>query len=189
MTAIVWGSGLVVVLVVWTQIYRYRCQGFWSQMGQMGALVGGFYLAEHYYLWLADKLALLLPYPQFSSNSFYAYYPQAVVAHKEEIFFRALAFSGLCLAVLCLKNWIWQKTGMNHRGKGGKFWLTGSLVGLVSAWFLLFLIFGVASLVNWPFIQRLLAENPVADFFIRQTPFLTERVYRMWFEGIAVVNL
>ncbi|KAA9242137.1 MULTISPECIES: CvpA family protein [Aerococcus] len=180
---------LILVLIFFAlTIMDYSRRTFGVQLLQVLSLGVSFFVAKEYFLPLAEKLELIIPFPGYSMTSDFSYYPDAVLTNMDVIYYRAMAFALILVGVQVIKSFILYlfSPSKYRKGQGKVLSLGGFITGFITAWFTLFFVFAILSLLGLEGVQGFLSHNSVAEFFIRRTPFLTHEVFNLWFAGIAL---
>jgi len=178
---------IIVLLFFLVNIYNSIRNGAIVATMRIGVAALAIWLAEAYYRPLAERLALLIPYPGYTLETTYVYFPHAMLQSMDTVFFRMTAFILIIVIIAAVAQ------ALIHLLKGFRFYplpaginqLAGIISGIALAWYALFFAFAFLSVWALATVQSYLGQSAVADFFIRRTPFLSEHVFNIVLEGIG----
>lgn len=145
----------------------------------VGYLVS-FIAAVLYYDKLADKLSLLIPYPNLSDDGLWANFLQSVPLEKA--FYNAIAFAVIFFAVKIILQIVASMldfvSAIPVLGAINK-WL-GAILGFVEVYVLLFVVLFILVLTPVTQIQTWINDSSVAMFIIEKTPVLSKKIMSLW---------
>lgn len=180
---------IIVGLFFLVNIYSSIQYGVVEAMVRVGVAVLGFLLARAYYLPLAERLALLIPYPGYTLETTYVYFPPAMLQSMDTVFFRMTAFILIIAATAIVAQAVFHllKGFRFYRLPAGPNQLAGIISGIALTWYALFFVFAFLSVLALASVQGYLDQSAIADFFIRRTPFLSKHVFNIVLTGIGEI--
>lgn len=147
----------------------------------------GYILTILFYDNLVNFVSLWVPYVGFDIENTFTYFPQTILQNMDVIYFRLCA-----MLIIILATWIVTEI-VAYLCRNLKFvaidipanLFLGGIFGLISAWFWSFFILTFLSVLTFQGVQTALANSPVADFIIRNTPLLSRQVFHLLLQGIG----
>lgn len=180
-----------VCLLFVEEIYRFYRNGLFYQWGTFIYLFFITLVAGVGMLPLSKILELWVPYPGYNTQTTYAFFPPEALQIMDDVFYRVLAFFVILLIGWILKSviwsWVYDVKFLNYNRKVTLY--SAIFVGTVNTWYYLFFIFSLLSLVGLPSIQHFFDSQFIASLFVRHTPILTETMFKLWFNQLALIQL
>ena len=142
--------------------------------------------AKKYYLVLAKKLELIVPYPTPTAASKLVFFKGETVFKLDEAFYAGVAF-----LLILVVGWLATRfIGMFMHNL--TFFpvvkqlnsLGGGLLSAIMVYLALFMVLLILSLIPVDFIQALFRQSKLAHFIVESTPYFSKQVLQLWMSGI-----
>ncbi|GAB4075028.1 CvpA family protein [Barrientosiimonas marina] len=175
---------LILILLLIFGCFIGLRRGFILQAFHLIGFIAAFILAALYYDKLASQLALWIPYPNLDSDSAWADVLDAIP--MENAFYNAIAFAIIFFAVKILLQIIASMLDFVAELPIVRLfnkWL-GAVLGFVEIYLMIFIVLYILVLTPSETIQTWINGSSVAVFIIDHTPFLSEQIKTLWFQGI-----
>lgn len=175
------------MLILFIGIYSGVRRGLILQLIYTAGYVITFFTAKEYYVTLADKLEMLVPYPQPGIGESMLFYNELQVLHLDVAFYNALAF----LIIIAIGWFLTRIVG--HMLSSLTFVpvikqlnsIGGGILGFVMQYAGIFLILYFLTLIPLDFIQNLLEQSKLATWIVTNTPFLSKTIFEWWLGMIS----
>lgn len=161
-------------------------RGFILQSLHLIGTVGALVIARLFYQPLADKLALIVPYPAAGET------PKVLInwADGEHAFYNVISFIFLFIVskvvlqmVATVFDYIAQLPLLKQLNKS-----LGSLLGFIESYLVIFIAFFFIAMIPAPAIQARIQGSTLARAIIEYTPILSNRAID-WFQHIAFIHI
>lgn len=170
------------MFILFIGIYSGVRRGLILQLIYTVGYVVTFFAAREYYAVIADKLEMLVPYPQPGIGETMLFYNELQVLHLDVAFYNALAF----LIVIAIGWFLTRIVG--HMLSSLTFLpiikqvnsIGGGILGFVMQYAGIFLLLYFLTLIPLDFIQNLLDESKLATWMISNTPYLSKTIFNWW---------
>lgn len=173
---------LFILIIFFIGIYTGVRRGLILQLVYTFGYIFSFFFAKEYYVLLAEKLEMLVPYPQAGISDSMPFYNEMQVLHLDNAFYKALAF----LIILSVG---WLITRIIGRMLHSLAFLPvikqlnslgGGVLGFLMQYAGVFLFLYFLTLLPLDFIQDQLNDSELATWMITKTPYLSKTIYQWW---------
>jgi uncharacterized membrane protein required for colicin V production len=158
-------------------------RGFILQLFHLIGFIIAYIVANLYYVELAKKLVLWIPYPNLSDQT-----ALKVLTHSgnmETAFYRAIAFTIIFFAVKILVqiiasmlDFIAHLPILNFLN----FW-AGGILGFLETYFIIFILLYIAALIPLSTFQNPLDHSILAKAIVKHTPIFSQQLSRWWIDN------
>lgn len=177
---------IVIGVFLWNMHVNIQ-RGIHVNVFETVGLALSYLLATLGYSFLAQGVSLWAPYPGLTLDTHFTYIPDELVIKSDQIFYQATAFLLILFVgygiTKLLTHIIGDNTDILYPSKQDK--IVGGLLSVVRTWLGWVVFFSYIATFTFPAIQNFLANNIVADFFIRKTPLFSTHIWSMWLNQIA----
>ena len=178
---------LLIMIVLFVGIYSGVRRGLVLQLIYTAGYIITFFTAHKYYQPFADKLEMLVPYPQPGIGETMPFYSELQVLHLDVAFYNALAF-----LILIAIGWILTRI-IGHMLTSLTFVpvikqlnsIGGGILGFIMQYAGIFLLLYFLTLIPLDFIQNLLQQSKLATWIISNTPYLSKTIFDWWLGVIS----
>ncbi|WP_141431977.1 CvpA family protein [Bacillus sp. 03113] len=160
-------------------------RGLILQLIHLTGFIIAFLVAKAYYMELAPKLTLWIPYPNLNSNSTVKmFFDQA---NFEDAYYRAIAFVIIFLAVKVIIQIIGSMLDFIAQLPILKQFnaLAGGIFGVIEVYLIMFILLYIAALLPNETIQAPLQNSFMANLMIDHTPYLSQKIRDLWISYAA----
>ncbi|MGX7350582.1 colicin V production family protein [Enterococcus canis] len=175
---------ILIILVLVVGFYSGVRRGLALQLVYTGGYLLSYLAAKTFYLDLAPKLELYVPYPSATPDTKLVFFDQTITLELDQAFYAAVAF----LLILFIGWLLTRFVGILVRGlmympilkqMNG---LAGGILSFAVVYIGLFLLLSILSLIPMDMIQHQFAQSGLARFIVEHTPIFTKDIYHMWIE-------
>lgn len=166
--------------------YTGARRGLVLQLVYTGGYLIAYIAARCFYLDLAGKLELLIPYPSPGIDSQFVFFDQQLGLDLDKAFYAGVAFM-LILGI----GWLATRfIGMiAHRLTFFPIvrqtnTLAGGLLGFLMVYIALFLMLWLLSFIPLTVIQNLFRQSGLARGIVEHTPMLSKQIYSWWISAV-----
>lgn len=178
---------LVIMIILFIGIYSGVRRGLVLQFVYTLGYIISFFIAHEYYQTLAEKLEMLIPYPQPGIGESMPFYTELQVLHLDIAFYHALAF-----LIMIGIGWFLTRI-VGHMLNSLTYVpvikqlnsLGGGILGFIMQYAGIFLLLYFLTLIPLDFIQDLLDQSKLATWIVTKTPFLSQTIYEWWLGMIS----
>ncbi|WP_413379223.1 CvpA family protein [Alkalihalobacillus sp. 1P02AB] len=170
----------IILIILLGSFFIGQRRGFILQLIHLVGFFVSIFVAYKYYDVLASYIRLWIPYPQFSSDNTFGLIVSAFDA--ESVYYGGIAFAILFFGtkialhiVGSMLDFVAHLPILRMLNR----WL-GSLLCMVEAYLIMFVLLNVAALIQVEVVQELLHSSVVAQSMIHNTPFLSEWIRELW---------
>ncbi|MGX7173826.1 CvpA family protein [Enterococcus ratti] len=177
---------LLIVFILLMAFFSGARRGFLMQVVYTVGYILSFFAAQFFYKDLAKHLELYIPYPAVTSHSRMVFFNQAFSFKLDEAFYAGVAF----LLILFIGGLITRFIGIFVHSLTyipilrQVDWLAGGLLSVVIAYITIFLLLSLVTFVPIDSVQKQFSGNSVARFIVEKTPFLTDKIYKLWITNV-----
>lgn len=163
-------------------------RGFILQLLHIAGFIIAYAAAKLYYLQLAPKLTLWIPYPNFGNNATLKLLTGS--SNMETAFYRAIAFVIIFFAVRILLRIVGSMLDFIARLPILRQLnvLAGGILGFCEVYLTLFILLYIAALIPMGVFQNTLDQSYLAKAMVQNTPFLSQQIKSLWIEYSAAVT-
>lgn len=176
---------LILIVLLWTFYTGWRR----GMVGQLVYFIGyaiTFFIATQKYEIVGQKLELWIPYPEAALNQTMTFYSSDMLLKLSHSFYAAMGFMLIMFIGWVLTHFIgifFRSHRRNFIGRINR--LCGGVLNMIFGYIGLFLILYVLTFIPINAIQLQLAQSPLAQWMIRNTPLLSEWIYQWWIVNIS----
>lgn len=179
-------SLVLIVLLIFGFLMGLK-RGFILQLFHLLGFFIAFYIAQKYYDQLAPQLALWVPYPDLTGESGWAVFLQTLPL--ENAFYHAISFvviffgTKIILQIITtMLDFIAAIPILRSVNK-----ILGALLGFMEVYLIAMIILFIAALLPIERVQAIIKDSKVALYMIEQTPFLSEKLHKLWFTAVGLL--
>ncbi|WML46406.1 CvpA family protein [Neobacillus sp. PS3-40] len=160
-------------------------RGFILQLIHLTGFIIAYVVANIYYVQLAPKLTLWIPYPNFGNNATLKLFTSN--GNMEDSFYRAVAFVIIFFAVKILLQIIGTMLDfIAHLPilRLLNVW-AGGFLGFCEVYLILFILLYIAALIPMDVVQHPLENSFLASEIVKHTPILSQHIKHLWIEYVG----
>lgn len=182
-------SFIIMVMLLLAFYVGYR-RGFLREIVYLAGYAFVFYLATQWYQPLGEKLSLWIPYPTPELNTQLGFYSQKLLLTLSQSFYAAMAFCLILfigwllvrfIGLLCYRlTYIGSQFTFISIASG----LLGGVIHTVITYIFITMMLFVASFIPLQSVQDALDNSPIATAMIKETPVISNTIYRLWVTDI-----
>ena len=180
---------IIILLIFAATIYLHVTKGSGYSLIKLLGLIGSYLMAWLFYQPMSKFLSLWVPYPGLRLDVSFTYYPDSMMTQLDTVYYQAVAFIFIFLIgqliVALINHLVGNQRDLRYPRPID--YLFGVISGVTQAWFIVFLAFAFMTLLTFPIIQNYLANNVVADFFIRNSMIFSRHTLGLWLNGVAAI--
>lgn len=171
---------IIIILFIAALVSGYR-KGFLVQLLNLVGLLVAFLVAYIYYKPLAEKFLLWVPYPGMSENTTLKYASDALDISLT--FYQLLAFALIFFVIkLALRIFFSIFDFLKNIPVLGVFnRFLGAILGLIIAYFMVFIILYVLALLPIDSVQNFIESSILTKVILEFTPFISNMFEKIWF--------
>ncbi|HJB22628.1 MAG TPA: CvpA family protein [Candidatus Jeotgalibaca pullicola] len=178
---------IIILVILFIGVYAGVRRGLVLQLIHTAGYIVSFYFAQKYYLVFADYLEMLIPYAQPGVGDEMVYYDAIQILNLDIAFYNAISF-----LLIILIGWLVTRVvgymlnsltylpvirQVNSLG--------GGILGFLMQYLGVFLLLYFLTLIPFEAIQSLLEESHLANWIIKNTPYLSSHIYKWWVGIVA----
>jgi uncharacterized membrane protein required for colicin V production len=163
-------------------------RGFILQLIHLTGFIIAYAIANLYYLKLAPKLTLWIPYPNFGNSTTLKLLTDS--NNMEAAFYRAIAFVIIFFAVKILLQIIGSMLDfIAHLPilRQLNVW-AGGILGFCEVYLIIFILLYIAALIPMGVFQNHLDQSFLAKAIVNHTPILSQQIKSLWIEYTAALT-
>lgn len=172
---------IIIILLFWG-VYAGVRRGLILQVVYTVGYFLSFMIAKSYYIYIAEKIDLLVPYPSIEFGKELVFYNEQVSFILDQAFYNGLAFVLILAAGWLVTRIVGSmlhslaflpilKT-LNNLG--------GGILGFLIQYIGIFLLLTLASMVPIDFLQQQFSESGLAYWIVSETPYISQTIYEWW---------
>lgn len=172
---------IIVILLFWG-VYTGVRRGLILQVVYTVGYILSFLIAKNYYVLVADKINLLVPYPSIEFGKELVFYNEQVSFILDQAFYNGLAFILILAAGWLVTRIIGSMLNslaflpiiktLNNLG--------GGILGFLIQYIGIFLLLTLASMIPVDIIQQQFTESDLASRIVSDTPYISQAIYEWW---------
>lgn len=175
---------LILLVLLWTFYTGWR-RGVIGQIIYFAGYSITFFVATQYYETLGQQLQLWIPYPEVALNQTMTFYQSSMLMQLNHSFYAAMGFMAIMFVGWLLTHFIgFLFRSRRHSLLGHINRLCGGIMNMIFGYIGIFLILYVLTLIPINSVQLQLAQSPLAQWMIRNTPMLSEWIYNWWIVNV-----
>ncbi len=172
---------IIVILLLWG-VYTGVRRGLILQVVYTVGYFLSFVIARNYYVLVADKINLLVPYPSIEFGKELVFYNEQVSFILDQAFYNGLAFVLILAAGWLVTRIVGSMLNslaflpiiktLNNLG--------GGILGFLIQYIGIFLVLTLASMMPVDIIQQQFSESELAYRIVSDTPYISQAIYEWW---------
>lgn len=172
---------IIVILLFWG-VYTGVRRGLILQVVYTVGYFLSFVIARNYYVLVADKINLLVPYPSIEFGKELVFYNEQVSFILDQAFYNGLAFVLILAAGWLVTRIVGSMLNslaflpiiktLNNLG--------GGILGFLIQYIGIFLVLTLASMMPVDIIQQQFSESELAYRIVSDTPYISQAIYEWW---------
>lgn len=178
---------LIIVFALAIGLYTGIRRGLAMQIILTVGYIVSFTMAKKYYVVLAKKLEMLVPYPAPTPDSKLVFFESTNLFKLDEAFYAGLAFVLILfigwlgtrfIGILCHNLTFFPVIKQVN-------WIGGGILGFVMVYLGLFFTMSLVSMIPIDFVQNLFRSSGIARFIVGETPYFSQQVIIWWLNAVG----
>lgn len=178
---------LVIIMALAIAFYTGARRGLMMQLMLTAGYIVSLAMAKKYYLVLAKKIELIVPYPAPTPDSKLVFFEGNSLFKLDDAFYAGLAFLLLLfvgwlatrfIGILCHNLTFFPLVKQVNTFGGG-------ILSLVIVYLGIFFALSVLAMIPADFVQNLFKGSGVARFMVERTPYFSNQVIIWWLNTVG----